>query len=52
MMLGANYTVREIREKLSELRAESAKQSPYFDARLLDRIEKLESALLEDNDNA
>ena len=43
--LGASYTVSEVKGFLAEMRVTSAKQAPYFDGRLLDRIARLELAL-------
>ena len=43
--LGASYTVSEVKLMLAEFTAKSVKQAPYFDGRLLDRIEKLQKSL-------
>ena len=43
--LGVNFTVAEVRQLLAKYEAQSAKQAPYFDGRLLDRIERLKSCL-------
>jgi hypothetical protein len=43
--LGASYTISEVKASLEDARITSAKQAPYFDGRLLDRIARLELAL-------
>ena len=43
--LGGSYTISEVKSYLEDARVASAKQAPYFDARLLNRIERLELAL-------
>lgn len=43
--LGATYSVKEVKAFLEAAELESAAQAPYFDARLLRRIERLRKAL-------
>ena len=44
--LGATYTIRELRGFISDDKAKSDAQAPYFDGRLLDRITRLEGVLV------
>ena len=43
--LGVSYTVAEVKAFLAEFEAKSQAQAPYFDGRLMDKIELLKSAL-------
>lgn len=43
--LGATYTISELEEKLKTMKRLSATQAPYFEGRLLDRIERIENTL-------
>ena len=43
--LGANYTVEEVETMLATMQRESDAQAPCFDGRLLDRIQRLKTAL-------
>lgn len=43
--LGVSFTVFEVEALLSKLENQSRSQAPYFDGRLLDKIELLKTAL-------
>jgi len=43
--LGASYSVEEVETMLAAMVAESEAQAPCFDGRLLDRIQRLKTAL-------
>ena len=43
--LGVSLTVSEVEELLAKLENQSHAQAPYFDGRLLDKIERLKTAL-------
>jgi hypothetical protein len=43
--LGVSFTVFEVEALLAKLENQSHSQAPYFDGRLLDKIERLKTAL-------
>lgn len=43
--LGASYSIEEVETMLAAMVAESEAQAPCFDGRLLDRIQRLKTAL-------
>jgi len=50
-VLGASYSVAECETALLRAKAKLASQAPYYDARLLATVEKLEKALGLENVN-
>ena len=45
--LGASYTIEEVEKILKKLEEKSLAQAPYFDGKILDKIQLLKKALIQ-----